>query len=60
MVVNGGEASRERFAFRIGRGIVSVICATRQFAEDALIDHSPPKSLGMGWSKKHRTEMDVK
>ena len=40
IAVHGGDASRGRFAFRIGRKIASVICATRQFVGNASIEDS--------------------
>ncbi len=60
MAVNNGDASRGRFAFRIGRGIPSVIRATRQFVENASIKDGSLKSLAMGESKKHRADLEVK
>lgn len=60
MAVINGDASRGRFAFRIGREIASVICATRRFVENASIKSGSLKSLAMGESKKHRADMEVK
>jgi hypothetical protein len=63
IAVNDGDASRGRFGFRIGRigrGITSVIRATRQIVRKRVDRDGSLKSLAMGESKKHRADMEVK